>query len=138
MHNSRGTRGNERRGREVERADVAERTTGQAEVGTRETEFDDVRQILPARLACVSMTPLGRPVVPDVYINRCTSSPAAATRATALASARRSPRNTHPRSSTGDRLTRTSAFSRPRVASLASWSRDASQTKARAPECSRM
>ena len=27
-----------------------------------------------ARLACVSMTPLGRPVVPDVYISRWTSS----------------------------------------------------------------
>ena len=39
-----------------------------------------------ARLAWVSMTPFGRPVVPDVYISRCTSS--AATRGRAGASTR--------------------------------------------------
>ena len=36
-----------------------------------------------ARLAWVSITPFGRPVVPDVYIRRCTASAATGTRATA-------------------------------------------------------
>src|SRR3954452_15414654 len=35
-----------------------------------------------AKLAWVSITPLGRPVVPDVYINRCRSSAPVVTRGT--------------------------------------------------------
>ena len=48
-----------------------------------------------ARLAWVSMTPLGRPVVPDVYINRWTSSAPAATPAPSSDRHRRSPRDVH-------------------------------------------
>ena len=49
-----------------------------------------------ARLAWVSMTPLGRPVVPDVYINRWMSSAAATTGATSLPLSRRVPMVVHP------------------------------------------
>ena len=49
-----------------------------------------------ARLAWVIMTPLGRPVVPDVYINRCRSSPAALARRVGSGDDRRSPSAVHP------------------------------------------
>jgi hypothetical protein len=49
-----------------------------------------------ARLACVSMTPFGRPVVPDVYISRWTSSPTTGTRDAMLDADRSSASGVHP------------------------------------------
>ncbi len=66
--------GDERCGRQIERADVVERAAREAEIRAGEAELHQVREFFHARLACVSMTPFGRPVVPDVYMSRCTSS----------------------------------------------------------------
>ncbi len=49
-----------------------------------------------ARLAWVSMTPLGRPVVPDVYMRRCTSSAAIVCCCSRSSGVRRSARVVHP------------------------------------------
>ena len=84
------------------------------------------------------MTPLGRPVVPDVYIKRWMSSAAAVTRSALLGvgtkliescpTVRGGWRNARPDQRRLDTL----------VASLARSMRDSSQTSTRAPECSRM
>ena len=91
-----------------------------------------------ARLAWVIMTPLGRPVVPDVYIRRWTSSAAAGTRAGLVGVARRSASGVHPSGAGRETHARRSVASNPSVASLARASGDSSHTRARAPECSRM
>ena len=90
-----------------------------------------------AKFAWVSMTPFGRPVVPDVYISRCTSSPATWTRGGTTAAARSSVSGVHP-SACPAIDTRSSVFSMPFVASFARSSSASSHTSARASECSRM
>ena len=47
MDNRRRARGDERRGREVERADVVERPARETEIHAGEAELDDVREVLP-------------------------------------------------------------------------------------------
>ena len=77
---------------------MVQRTAGQPEIGAREAELDRCAQgsSRPGWHGVI-MTPLGRPVVPDVYINRWTSSAAAVTRAASSpAPARRSARVVHP------------------------------------------
>ncbi len=91
-----------------------------------------------ARLAWVIITPLGRPVVPDVYISRWTSSAAAATGSAGAAAARRSASAVQPSGGAGATLARTSVDSMPLVASPARSTSASSHTSARAPECSRM
>ena len=91
-----------------------------------------------ARLACVSITPFGRPVVPEVYMSRCRSSAAAGTRAGASPSARRSAKRSQPATVSSPTRIRARSVSRSWVAASASSTSSAPQTSARAPECSRM
>ncbi len=100
-----------------------------------------------ARLAWVSMTPLGRPVVPDVYISRWTSSAATATGAAGLSALRSSARLVQPSGTdqageplvaAGAMQARSSVASSPTVASSARATNDWSHTRAAASECSRM
>ena len=50
MDDRRRARGDERRGREVERADVVQRPAREPEVGAGEAELDDVREVLPRQV----------------------------------------------------------------------------------------
>ena len=90
-----------------------------------------------ARLAWVIMTPLGRPVVPDVYIRRWTSSPGRWHARRSSASPRRSATRVHP-SGAGRDAHADERASMPFVASFARSTSDSSHTSARASECSRM
>ena len=91
-----------------------------------------------ARFAWVIMTPFGRPVVPDVYMRRCTSSPTTGVRSTLVAVVRRAASVVHPSKRSGETTARTSVASMPLVASSARSTSASSHTRARAPECSRM
>ena len=53
--------GDQRRGREVERADVVERTAREAEVVAREAELDDVGEVLPRQVGVGEHHALGAP-----------------------------------------------------------------------------
>ena len=59
MDDRRRPRRDQRGGREVERADVVERPAGQAEVGAREAELDDVREVLPRQVGVGEHDALG-------------------------------------------------------------------------------
>ena len=89
-------------------------------------------------LAWVFMTPLGRPVVPDVYIKRWTSSPAHRTRGGMLVAVRSSASIVHPSGRGPEMQARTMVASIPFVASVARSASDSSQISDRASECSRM
>ena len=91
-----------------------------------------------ARLACVIMTPLGRPVVPDVYIKRWTSSVPTGAGASPLELPTTSPRGVHPSCPVSEMQARTRVVSMPVVAWLARSTSDSSQMRARASECSRI
>ncbi len=86
----------------------------------------------------MSITPLGLPVVPDVYIRRWTSSAEAVSAARAASWIRRSARATQPSGADGVTAARTNVASIPLVASSARATSDSSHTSARASECSRM
>jgi hypothetical protein len=89
-----------------------------------------------ARLACVSITPLGRPVVPEVYMRRCTSSGAVGAIGGGVPSVRSVVSGVHPAWSTVH--ARTTSMPVPARASSARAASSASHTMARAAECSRM
>src|SRR5665213_1712123 len=91
-----------------------------------------------ARLAWVIMTPLGRPVVPDVYMRRCTSSALTTARTTPSGDPRRSSNAIHPSGAVDDTHARTNDASMPSVASLPRPTSAASPTRTRAREWSRM
>ncbi len=83
----------------------------------------------------MSITPFGRPVVPEVYINRWMSSPPTAARA-GIGSAARPANGSQPAGGSADTQKRAGADASPAIASSARSVSASSHTSTLAPECS--